>query len=407
MKKVGFVTPWYGESIPGGAEMELRGLAKHFNAAGMPLEILTTCVEKFGSDWSVNYHKEGVTVEGGLTVRRFKARKRDTALFDSVNYKLINNIPVTAEEEEIFMREMVNSPDLYEYIRTNKDDYSLFVHIPYMFGTAYYGILEAPEKSVLIPCLHEESYAHMNIYKNAFEKMAGAIYLAESEKELAEKLYDLSKVKGAALGAGVDTDFTCDAARFRSKFGIEEDFILYAGRKDEGKNIYLLLDYFREYRLRHKDSRLKLVLIGGGEVTIKDDIKSEIIDLGYVDRQDKYDACAAALTLCQPSIHESFSIVIMESWLCGRPALVHADCDVTRCFASRSNSGLYFKDYYEFEGCIDFFLNNPETASEMGRTGREFVLSNFTWDVIVKKYTDFFEEVAAGAAKAGTDASEG
>ena len=26
MKKIGFVTPWYGESIPGGAEMETRKL---------------------------------------------------------------------------------------------------------------------------------------------------------------------------------------------------------------------------------------------------------------------------------------------------------------------------------------------------------------------------------------------
>ena len=27
MKKIGFVIPWYGEDIPGGAEMELRGLS--------------------------------------------------------------------------------------------------------------------------------------------------------------------------------------------------------------------------------------------------------------------------------------------------------------------------------------------------------------------------------------------
>ena len=287
MKKLGFVTPWYGDKIPGGAEAELRGLAKHLYAAGVDLEILTTCVECFTSDWSVNFHKEGLTEEGGLKVRRFKARKRDTAAFDAVNYKFINNIPVSREEEEIFMREMVNSPDLYEYMKQNQDDYSLFVYIPYMFGTTYYGILACPDKSVMIPCLHEEAYAHMQLFKEAFPKIRGSIYLAQSEKELAERLYGLENVKGAALGAGVDTDFDPDAERFRQKFGIKDDFILYAGRKDEGKNIYLLLNYFREYRLRHKDSSLKLVLMGGGDVKIQDDIKSEVIDLGFVDRQDK------------------------------------------------------------------------------------------------------------------------
>ena len=33
---------------------------------------------------------------------------------------------VTREEEQIFMNEMVNSPDLYRYIRNHKDDYHLF-----------------------------------------------------------------------------------------------------------------------------------------------------------------------------------------------------------------------------------------------------------------------------------------
>lgn len=393
MKKLGFVIPWYGDTIGGGAETELRGIAKHLAAKGVELEILSTCVQQFVSDWGKNYHNPGVTEEGGLTVRRFKVRPRDAQKFDSINIKLMNNIQVSPEEEQIFMDEMVNSPDLYEYIATHKDEYSLFVHIPYMFSTAYYGILAAPEKTVLIPCLHEEAYAHMEIYKKAFEQMAGAIYLANNEYKLANKLYDLSKVKQAVLGAGVDSDFEANAERFRKETGIKDPFILYAGRKDEGKNIYLLINYFREYRARHKDSTMKLVLIGGGDVRIPEDIKSEIIDLGFVDRSLKYDACAAALTLCQPSVHESFSIVIMESWLAGRPVIVHQGCDVTRDFAVRSNSGLYFNDYYEFEGCINYYIDHPDIAEKMGKTGRKFVLENFTWDAITRKYMDFFKEV--------------
>ena len=34
MKKLGFVIPWYGEKIPGGAEMELRSLVHHLLDAG-------------------------------------------------------------------------------------------------------------------------------------------------------------------------------------------------------------------------------------------------------------------------------------------------------------------------------------------------------------------------------------
>ena len=35
MKKIGFVIPWYSEKIPGGAEMELRGLTTHLHEAGV------------------------------------------------------------------------------------------------------------------------------------------------------------------------------------------------------------------------------------------------------------------------------------------------------------------------------------------------------------------------------------
>ena len=77
MKKTGFVAPWYGEKIGGGAEAELRGLIHHLADAGVPLEVLTTCAESFASDWSLDYHEPGLTVEAGIPVRRFRTRRRN------------------------------------------------------------------------------------------------------------------------------------------------------------------------------------------------------------------------------------------------------------------------------------------------------------------------------------------
>ena len=42
MYKIAFVIPWYGEGIPGGAEMELREVARHLQKAGVEVEVLTT-----------------------------------------------------------------------------------------------------------------------------------------------------------------------------------------------------------------------------------------------------------------------------------------------------------------------------------------------------------------------------
>ena len=157
------------------------------------------------------------------------------------------------------------------------------------------------------------------------------------------------------------------------------------------KILILLLDISGNKRNSDKIPDIKLVLIGGGEVNIPDTIKNDVIDLGFVDIQDKYDACAGAICLCQPSKNESFSIVIMESWLTERPVLVHSQCNVTSDFARESNSGLYFDNYFEFEGCLNYYIDNPQTASQMGHSGRQFVLDNFKWDVVLKKFMNFLE----------------
>ena len=79
--------------------------------------------------------------------------------------------------------------------------------------------------------------------------------------------------------------------------------------------------------------------------------------------------------------------------LCGRPVLVSSQCAVTKDFAKRSNGGLYFKDYFEFEGCVQYILQNPEAAAELGANGGAFVRENFEWDVIVEKYRTFFQKL--------------
>lgn len=398
MKKIGFVIPWYADGIPGGAEMELREVAGHLHSAGVRLEILTTCVKEFGSDWSVNYYKEGDdSTANGIKIKRFKVKKRDTEAFDSVNAKLMRKALVSPEEEDVFLSEMVNSPDLYNYISEHGDDYSLFVFIPYMFGTTYNGAKIFPEKSVLIPCFHDEGYAYMSRFKELFPQTAGMIFNALPEAELAQRLYGFeeSGTKTIVMGIGMDTDIVPDPAAFRKKFKINERFILYAGRKDEGKNVHTLVKYYTEYIKRH-ETDLRLVLIGGGEIELPPALvkSGRIVDLGFVDRQDKYNAQGAAEFLCQPSMNESFSLVIMESWLCGRPVLVHENCPVTRNFVSESNGGLYFGNYFEFEGCADYILNHRNTAWLMGSNGKNYVKKNFDWDVIVDKYKKFFKEIS-------------
>lgn len=391
MKKLAFVIPWFSKEISGGAEIALRDLTLHLAADGVELEILTTCVKSFGSDWGTNYFPLGTDQINGITVRRFWADARAPKAFGALNVKLMAGTRLNRDEETIFLNQMVNSDDLYDYIRMHHDDYGLFVFIPYMFGTTYFGAAAAGEKAVLIPCFHDEAYAHMRCFQYRYSRVKGMAFLSAPESDFAHGLCDLSAVQTKVLGLGVD-EVPGDETRFRQKYGIQAPFILYAGRKETGKKVDLLLHHFARYKLEY-NSPLKLVLIGGGQIDIPDEVAEDVVDLGFVSRQDKYDAYAAATIFCQPSWYESFSIVIMESWLAQRPVLVSGQCPVTRDFVCRSGGGLYFEDYPTFAGAVERLMNDPELARRMGKNGHDFVHENFVWSRVTERYRAFFEQL--------------
>ena len=62
---------------------------------------------------------------------------------------------------------------------------------------------------------------------------------------------------------------------------------------------------------------------------------------------------AAASALVVPSPYESLSIVLLEAWNRGTPALVNGGCDVLRGQALRSDGALYYRTYDEFAHAVE------------------------------------------------------
>jgi glycosyltransferase involved in cell wall biosynthesis len=392
VKPVAFVIPWYGDDISGGAESECNQLAHLLAEAGIPVEVLTTCVRQASDDRGVNTLPEGLRQESGIPVRRFPVKPQNIARLAPANQKLYLSQPVTLEEERAYLEEDINSPAMYAYIRENRDAYHCFIFLPYLYGVPFFGSMECPGKAVMMPCLHDEGYAHMAMMKDRMNHLDKMIFLSKPECELAESLYGLDKVKKQVVGAYVESGWesSLDPDLFRRKYDLPGPFLLCAGRKDPGKKTDLLLQYFLRY-LDRKPGGLKLVFIGGGRLEIPASAKEDVLDLGFVSPEDKHNAMAACLALCNPSFFESFSIVIMESWLAQRPALVSEQCRVTANFCLESNGGLWFDSYEVFEGCVDYLLAHPREAEIMGRNGSRYVRENFTKEVILRKLVSFLD----------------
>jgi len=391
-----FVVPWYGRDIPGGAEAECRATARALRDRGVPVEILTTCARDHASPWA-DHHPDGVTEDDGFVVRRFKVRPRDPERYGHLQWRLTLGGTLTSHEEEDFVRESINSNDLYAYLAGERDRY-WYAFIPYCFGTTWEGALVAPERSLLIPCLHDEPFAHLKWTRRVLRLVRAVCFHVPAERALAETLAGADAERFPLVGEGVDPPLPGDGERFRRKHRVLDPFVLYAGRKAPEKNTPLLVEYFARYKLTHPNSRLKLVLIGAGGVRIPPRLSADILDLGFIPAPDKADAYAAALALCQPSLLESFSLVMMEAWLSGVPALVHGGCRVTRDHCLASNGGLFFEDYFEFVEALELLAGDAALRRRMAEAGRAYVLASYTWNRVTDNYLAVLRRLGARLA---------
>ena len=94
---------------------------------------------------------------------------------------------------------------------------------------------------------------------------------------------------------------------------------------------------------------------------------------------------ARARALVMPSPYESLSMVLLEAWNRGLPALVNARCKVLRGQVERANGGLYYGNAIEFIAGLDWLLDHPEQARQLGRQGLAYVEREYRWPTVMEK----------------------
>ncbi len=380
-----FVVPRYGPQMVGGAEALARHFAEQLVQAGERVSVFTTCVTNFVT-WK-NALPAGETQMNGVSVRRFAVyqpwpRQRHSQLHG----KILSNENLTVDEQFEWVDTGPHSPALYQALANEALHFEFVFVIPYPFALSHYAAAIARERAILWPCLHDETYAYLAPTQLMLREARGMIFNVEAERRLALEKLKIDHPAAYVVGMGltlVPQNPPALAQRFRQECGIQGPFILYAGRNSPAKNVPLLLDYFSRYKATHARP-LKLVLMGSSPDP--EQVHPDVIALGALSERQKYAAYAAALVLCQPSLNESFSIVLMEAWQMGTPALVHRDCAVTREHVSASNGGLYFGYYEEFEAAIDLLLAQPSLRNQLGENGQRYVHTEYAWPVVMQRF---------------------
>lgn len=175
------------------------------------------------------------------------------------------------------------------------------------------------------------------------------------------------------------------------KFKSIENFILAPGRLDKLKRQDLIIK-----ALSQTDNSLKLVLIGSDKSDYGQyckklietlNLQERVIFLGFVEDYLKIDLYSRALAVYNGVFDEDLGYLTIESFLSSKPVITHHDSGGPLEFVENNVNGFVINpDPVVIAECINLLSSNHKIASEMGRAGRELILSkNITWENVIER----------------------
>ena len=95
-----------------------------------------------------------------------------------------------------------------------------------------------------------------------------------------------------------------------------------------------------------------------------------------------------------PSASESFGIVYLEAWLCGKP-VIGARIGSTQSVICEGTDGLLVEpeNALDIARAIIDLLSNPDKRERLGKNGQAKILAQFTWDKVTDKVEEIYRDL--------------
>jgi glycosyltransferase involved in cell wall biosynthesis len=373
-RKIALVSFRYGADLAGGAEASLRKIAAAMTEAGCAVEVFATCT-RGESTWADEL-PEGTTRVDGVPVHRFRLDAHDRPRhLEAVRAVWQAGGRVAPEAEEEYLRHSVHSMRLLDELKRRAGEFDAVITGPYLYGLTHDVATALPEKTLLLPCFHDEPLAHFRTWQTAYGRAGGLLYHSAEEQEFAQGILGLNHPGGGYLGTHIDTEASGDAEGGRRAVAAPSGrYVVYAGRYSPQKELPVLLEHARRYAER-RPGRFTFAFLGQGPLPIPAEPWAR--DLGFVSEDHKRDVLAGASALLLPSRYESLSLAALEAWAQRTPMIANARCGVLVGQLGRSGGGRAVDGYEEFERALDELWETPEKWRELGERGRAYVVARY------------------------------
>ncbi len=330
--RVAIVVQRFGAEITGGAEAHARQVALKLSADAQ-ISILTTCATDHLT-WA-NDLPEGLQHDGPLRVHRFPTEApRQMRAFNRLSDGVFGHGNDRVTEEHWLAEQGPRVPQLLSHLASCRDRFDAFIFFTYLYTPTAWGVPLVANKALVVPTAHDEAPFAFDAFVDVFERPR-ALLCNTAEEELLIRQRHPQCARTRVVGVGVEPPKKLDPASFAQKHGLRGPYLLYVGRKEEGKGLKDLLKHHRALVNDFHDAPT-LVLAGGGALHLEGD---RVRTLGRISEEDKWNGLAGAMAAVAPSRFESLSLLALEAFAVGTPLLGNAESSVLAGHVARSQAG--------------------------------------------------------------------
>lgn len=179
---------------------------------------------------------------------------------------------------------------------------------------------------------------------------------------------------------------------------VGDDYILFMARLVEEKGAHYLIDAYQRLKTDCK-------LIIAGDALYEDRYKSllrkkagddpRIIFTGFVTGELQYELLSNARCYVLPSEIEGLPIALLEAMSFGRCCIAS---DIDPNLEAMGECGVVFsnKSVLSLEHALDRVLNSPTLVAKLGRSAKERVAKEYSWDTIAIEFEQLYAGIVLG-----------
>jgi glycosyltransferase involved in cell wall biosynthesis len=216
--------------------------------------------------------------------------------------------------------------------------------------------------------------------------------------------------KISVVGGGVNAaDFAhADGEGIRQRYGWKDAPVVgVVARQSELKRLDILLRAMPQVWAVHPNAHL---LMAGARTSysptldrmisaLSPEQQAQITVVNDFPEEEKPNLLAACDLIAHPSGYESFGLVLIEAWACGRPVIGTRVGAIASVIDEEENGLLVeYLDPDSMAQAILKLMGDPALRVKLGEAGRSKLLENYTWQIVTDRLRAVYTEVVSRCA---------